>query len=58
MIRHPLVVKARERNSRSYDAGKRVKGRKRHIAADTSCLLLGIVVHAADTQTRTAHGIC
>jgi putative transposase len=27
-----------------------VKGRKRHIAVDTSGLLLGVVVHAADLQ--------
>jgi putative transposase len=27
-----------------------VKGRKRHIAVDTSGLLLGVVVHAADIQ--------
>jgi transposase len=35
---------------RGYDAGKKVKGRKRQIAVDTSGLLLGIVVHAADIQ--------
>lgn len=33
-----------------YDPGKKVKGRKRHIAVDTTGLLLGIVVHAADIQ--------
>jgi putative transposase len=27
-----------------------VKGRKRHIAVDTSGLLLGVIVHAADIQ--------
>ena len=35
---------------RGYDAAKKVKGRKRHIAVDTFGLLLGIVVHAADIQ--------
>ncbi len=34
-----------------YDAGKRVKGRKRHIA-DTSGLLVGLVVHGAGIQDR------
>src|SRR6056297_678702 len=29
-----------------YDAGKRIKGRKRHIATDTLGLLVGLVVHS------------
>ncbi|WP_353936296.1 transposase [uncultured Ottowia sp.] len=33
---------------RGYDAGKRVKGRKRHIAADTMGLLLAVVEHSAE----------
>ena len=33
---------------RGWDAAKRLKGRKRHIAVDTDGLLLGILVHAAD----------
>src|SRR6056297_361557 len=32
---------------RGYDAGKRIKGRKRHIATDTLGLLVGLVVHSA-----------
>ncbi|WP_052389872.1 IS5 family transposase [Belnapia moabensis] len=35
---------------RGWDAAKRLKGRKRHIAVDTQGLLLGVVVHAADIQ--------
>jgi transposase len=35
-----------------FDAGKKVKGRKRHIVVDTLGLLFGIVVHAADSQDR------
>jgi putative transposase len=35
---------------RGWDAAKRLKGRKRHIAVDTDGLLLGVVVHAADIQ--------
>lgn len=35
-----------------YDAGKKLKGRKRHIVTDTQGLLVGAVVHAADIQDR------
>lgn len=38
--------------SRGYDAGKRVNGRKRHIAVDTSGLLLAVVVTIAGIQDR------
>lgn len=37
---------------RGFDAGKRVKGRKRHIATDTLGLMVGAVVHTADVQDR------
>jgi putative transposase len=37
---------------RGYDAGKKVKGSKRHILVDTVGLLLGVVVHAAHIQDR------
>jgi putative transposase len=33
---------------RGYDAGKKVKGRKRHIVTDTTGLLVGAEVHPAD----------
>jgi putative transposase len=36
--------------SRGYDAGKKTKGRKRHIIIDTMGLLLAVVVHSADMQ--------
>ncbi len=35
-----------------YDAGKKVKGRKRHILVDTLGLLLNVVIHPADVQDR------
>ena len=35
-----------------YDAGKKIKGRKRHIPVDTLGLLLNVVVHPADIQDR------
>jgi len=37
---------------RGYDAGKKIKGRKRHILVDTVGLLLIVVVHAANIQDR------
>jgi transposase len=35
-----------------YDAGKQIKGKKRHVLVDTQGLLLHAVVHAADIQDR------
>ena len=37
---------------RGYNAGKKIKGRKRHIVTDTLGLLIGLVVHGADIQDR------
>ena len=50
-------VKAAEtvaKPSRGYDAGKKINGRKRHIAVDTLGLLLCVVVTAASVQDRDA----
>jgi putative transposase len=35
---------------RGFDAGKKIKGRKRHIVTDTQGNLVGLVVHEADVQ--------
>ena len=35
-----------------YDAGKKIKGKKRHVLVDTVGLLLHAVVHPADIQDR------
>ncbi len=35
-----------------YDAGKKVKGRKRHIVTDTLGLLLSCIIHGANIQDR------
>jgi len=35
-----------------YDAGKKIKGKKRHLLVDTQGLLLCAIVHAADIQDR------
>jgi transposase len=40
------------RTSRGFDAGKKVNGRKRHIAVDVLGLLLVVLVTAADVQDR------
>ena len=40
-------------HQRGYDAGKKTKGRKRHIVVDTLGLLLMIVIHAGSIQDRT-----
>jgi transposase len=40
--------------SRGYDAGKKISGRKRHIAVDTGGLLLTVIVTMAGIQDRDA----
>ena len=35
-----------------FDAGKKIKGRKRHIITDTIGMMFGLKVHAADVQDR------
>ena len=42
------------RTGRGYDAGKKINGRKRHIAVDTGGLLLMVLATAASTQDRDA----
>jgi putative transposase len=42
------------RTQRGFDAGKKVNGRKRHLAVDTSGLLLVVLVTAASVQDRDA----
>jgi hypothetical protein len=37
---------------RSYDAGKKIKGRKWHIAVESLGKLLTVVAHSADIQDR------
>lgn len=37
---------------RGYDAGKKVKGRTRHILVDTTGLMLMVIVHAANIQVE------
>ncbi|WP_322786482.1 transposase [Gluconacetobacter diazotrophicus] len=35
-----------------FDAGKRIKGKKRHVLVDTQGLLMEATAHAADIQDR------
>jgi putative transposase len=46
-------VKTTEKGGvKGFDAGKKVKGRKRHILVDTMGLLLMVIVHSASIQDR------
>ena len=42
------------KSTRGYDGGKKIEGRKRHIAVDTLGLLLVVMVTAASVQDRPA----
>jgi transposase len=41
-------------DSRGFDGGKLINGRKRHVVVDTLGLLLGVMVTAADVGDRSA----
>src|SRR5258708_39907578 len=40
-----------------YDAGKKIKGKKRHVLVDTLGLMLHAIVHPADIQDRDGGGL-
>jgi putative transposase len=48
----PEREKHGKRRPSGYDAGKKIKGRKRHILTDTEGNLVHAVVHTADIQDR------
>src|SRR5437763_4695653 len=54
--RHPERQDDGKGGPRGYDAAEKVRGRKRHVAVDTSGLLLGVIVHAADVQDADGVG--
>ena len=54
--RHPQRQDHGKGGPRGYDAAKKVRGRKRHIAVDSSGFLLGVIVHAADVQDADGTG--
>lgn len=43
-------------DERGYDAAKKIKGRKRHLAVDTLGMVLAVVVHGADWQDYDGAG--
>jgi hypothetical protein len=50
---HSHSVKTTESGGQhGFDAGKKVKGRKRHILTDTLGLMVGLLVHGAGGQDR------
>ncbi len=52
-VRDSQSVKTTESGGvRGFDAGKKIKGRKRHLLTDTEGLMVGLVVHGADVQDR------
>jgi transposase len=59
-IHHALCVECRERAPKrgasidppGYDAGKKIKGKKRHILVDTMGLLLHAIVHSVGIRDR------
>lgn len=52
VIDSQTVKATRTTGTRGYDAGKKIKGRKRHILVDTLGLLVFVVVHVASVQDR------
>lgn len=52
VIDNQSVKTAESGGTRGFDAGKKLKGRKRHIVTDTQGLLVDTVVHTADIQDR------
>lgn len=54
IIDSPSVKTASGTQDKDFDGGKKVKGRKRHIAVDTMGNMLSVVVHAANIHNTKA----
>ena len=52
IVASPSAKGTRTSGTQGYDAGKKVKGTKRHLLVDTLGLLLCVVVHPANVQDR------
>jgi transposase len=50
--RQPIGQDHRGGRPRGFDAGKKIRGRKRHIITDTGGRLVGAIVHGAEVQDR------
>ena len=51
------VIDHRTRRPTGYDAGKKVKGRKRHVLVDVLGLLVAVVITVSSVQDRDAVGM-
>ena len=54
IIDSQIVKTASSAHDKGFDGGKKIKGRKRHIAVDTLGNLLSVVVHAANIHDTKA----
>ena len=54
LFTHKSIKTTESGGSRGFDAGKKVKGRKRHVAVDSNGWLLAVLVTAASVQDRDA----
>jgi len=52
IMNSPSVKTPDQAGERSHDAGKKIKGRKRHVAVDTLCLVPAIMITPAAVQDR------
>ncbi|VVC35013.1 Transposase, IS4-like,Putative transposase IS4/IS5 family [Cinara cedri] len=52
LVKKSISKNDSKRGSRGYDAGKKIKGRKRHIIVDTLGLVVTADVHSAGVQDR------
>jgi putative transposase len=52
--RFPLGEEHRKRGRRGYDAGKKTRGRKQHIAVNAMGFLLAAVIHSTGIQDRAS----
>jgi len=57
VIDSPSVKTAESGRSRDYDAGKKIKGRKRHLLTDTKGNLVHAVIHTAGIHDRDGASI-
>ena len=54
MVDRQSVKTPDQAGERGYDAGKKIKGRKRHLAVDSLGLILGLMITSAAVQDRAA----